>query len=106
MLKRILVLFSVLAAIAAMSPLNAAAYGGGPANWQLTFAATGELPGSGFGFGFWGWCELSGAADRAAPTSGNAGDCQYSAYFNSQGERANCLRTSTLLPGVNHSLGL
>lgn len=90
MVRRVVLLFAVLAAIAAMSPSNAAAYGGGPANWQLTFAATGVLPGSGAGFGFWGWCELSGAANRAAPTSGTEGDCQYAAYFHFPGASQTC----------------
>jgi hypothetical protein len=90
MVRRLLLLLAALAAIAAMSPSNVAAYGGRPANWQLTFAATGTLPGSGFGFGFWGWCELSGAADRAAPTSGTEGDCQYAAYFHAPSARQTC----------------
>ena len=52
-----------------------AAYGGGPANWQIAFAGTGVAPGTGFGFGFWGWCELSGGV-----SSGNSGDCQVTQY--------------------------
>ena len=53
-----------------------AAYGGGPANWQIGFAGTATFPGSGFGFGFWGWCQFSGGV-----VSGNNGDCQVTQYL-------------------------
>ena len=48
----------------------------GKENWQLGFAGTGVMPGTGFGFGFWGWCTFGGGV-----TSGNNGDCQISQYF-------------------------
>jgi hypothetical protein len=70
----------VTAALIAATPANAGAYGAGPANWQLTIAETFTAPGTQSGFGIWGWCDLSGAANRAAPTSGNAGDCQAAIY--------------------------
>ena len=65
-----------LVAIAALSsaPL---AHAYGAANWQVGFAGTGNLPGSG-GFGFWGWCTFAGGV-----TSGNDADCQISTYFHS-----------------------
>jgi hypothetical protein len=51
-----------------------AAYGA--ENWQIGFAGTGVAPGTGVGFGFWGWCAFGGGV-----TSGNDGDCQFSQYF-------------------------
>ena len=71
--------FIVLAAATALALVSAtpgAAYGGGPANWQLTFAGTGP------GFGFWGWCALSGAnaSTNGLPSSGTTGDCEFSEY--------------------------
>jgi len=63
-----------LLGVAAASP--AAAYGGGPANWQLGFAGTATYPSTGFGFGFWGWCQFSGGV-----VSGNDGDCQVAQYL-------------------------
>jgi hypothetical protein len=64
--------FGLLAA----TSLSAGAYGGGPANWQIAFAGTGTIPTTGVGFGFWGWCELSGGV-----VAGNDGDCQVSQYL-------------------------
>ncbi len=53
---------------------SVAAYG--RANWQVTFAATGTAPSTGFGLGFWGWCDFAGGV-----ASGNSGDCEVSQYF-------------------------
>jgi len=47
----------------------------GKANWQTTFAATATVPGTGNGFGFWGWCDFAGGV-----TSGSGGDCQVTQY--------------------------
>jgi len=69
---RLLMLASVLALSLAHSG-PALAYG--KENWQLTFAGTGVFPGTGAGFGFWGWCALGGGV-----TSGNNGDCEFSQY--------------------------
>jgi hypothetical protein len=55
----------------------ASAYGGGKANYQVTFAGTATTPGTGEGFGFWGWCDFSGGNSLG----GNAGDCQVAQYF-------------------------
>ena len=52
----------------------ASAYG--KENWQVGFAGTGVVPGTGQGFGFWGWCAFGGGV-----TSGNDGDCQLAQYF-------------------------
>jgi len=79
------VLIAVLLGVLAASP--AQAYGGGQANWQLTFAGTGP------GFGFWGWCALSGAtaADfNGLPSSGTTGDCQFSEYAHFPGFSGTC----------------
>src|SRR5579863_10250777 len=48
----------------------------GKENWQIGFAGTGVAPGTGQGFGFWGWCTFSGGV-----TSGNDGDCQFAEYI-------------------------
>jgi hypothetical protein len=53
---------------------SALAYG--KENWQLGFSGTGVNPGTGQGFGFWGWCAFGGGV-----TSGNDGDCQVAQYF-------------------------
>lgn len=95
MTRRSLVIFG-LAGLLAMLPSNAAAYGGGPANWQITFAATATYPGTTTGFGFWGWCELSGASDPANPSSGTEGDCAYSAYFHSPQGDVQCSAKITI----------
>ncbi len=47
----------------------------GKENWQVTFAGTGVFPGTGVGFGFWGWCAFGGGV-----ISGNNGDCEFSQY--------------------------
>ena len=47
----------------------------GKENWQIGAAGTGVFPGTGVGFGFWGWCALGGGV-----TSGNNGDCEFSQY--------------------------
>src|SRR5579863_9656901 len=47
----------------------------GAENWQIGFSGTGVFPGTGQGFGFWGWCAFGGGV-----TSGNDGDCQVSQY--------------------------
>ena len=54
----------------------ASAYGGGKANYQITFAGTATIPGTNAGFGFWGWCDLSGGNS----SGGSAGDCQVAQY--------------------------
>jgi len=62
------------ATIAAVGATPASAYG--KANWQLTFAGTATFPGTGNGFGFWGWCDLAGGV-----SSGSSGDCQVTQYI-------------------------
>ncbi len=63
---------------AAALPLFAAtpALAYGPENWQAAFSDTGVLPGTGQGFGSWGWCAVGGGV-----TSGNNGDCEMSQYL-------------------------
>lgn len=65
------VVTATVALVATASP--AMAYG--KANWQTTFAATATVPGTGNGFGFWGWCDFAGGV-----TSGTSGDCQVTQY--------------------------
>jgi hypothetical protein len=61
-------------AIVAASASPASAYG--KANWQVTANGTGVFPGSGFGLGFWGWCDFAGGV-----TSGTSGDCEFAQYI-------------------------
>jgi hypothetical protein len=61
------------AAVVAASASPASAYG--KANWQVAINGTGNFPGTGFGLGFWGWCEFAGGV-----TSGTDGDCQFAQY--------------------------
>src|SRR5438105_1913781 len=78
----------------AVAPSTAGAYGGGPANWQLTLAQTVVSPGTQQGFGIWGWCDLSGAADRSNPTSGTSGDCQIAIYAHAPSSAGGNLKCS------------
>ena len=48
----------------------------GKENWQIGLSGTGVAPGTGVGFGFWGWCAFGGGV-----TSGTDGDCQFAQYF-------------------------
>jgi hypothetical protein len=74
--KLVAILPISIVAIAALS-FTPLAHAYGAANWQVGFAGTGTLPGSG-GFGFWGWCAFAGGV-----ASGNDADCQLSTYFHS-----------------------
>jgi hypothetical protein len=66
------------AAVVAVSASPASAYG--KATWQVTANGTGVAPGTGFGLGFWGWCEFAGGV-----TSGNDGDCEFAQYVHGAG---------------------
>jgi len=74
---RRLFLLVAIAAVAAIvaSSASSPAFGYGKANWQVTANGTGVIPGTGIGFGFWGWCAFAGGV-----TSGNDGDCQFAQY--------------------------
>jgi hypothetical protein len=76
--RRVLLVLSVVTvlagAVVAVSATPALAYG--KANWQTTLHGTFNYPGTGFGFGFWGWCAFAGGV-----TSGNSGDCQLEEYM-------------------------
>jgi hypothetical protein len=61
------------AALAIVVATPALAYG--RENWQIGFSGTGVFPGTGQGFGFWGWCAFGGGV-----TSGNTADCQVEQY--------------------------
>jgi hypothetical protein len=82
-------LLGVTVPLIAIAALMAGAIGtsayGSATNWQVGFAATGVAPGTGLGFGFWGWCAFGGGV-----TSGNSGDCQVSQYVHSPSGRLNC----------------
>ncbi len=73
-LSRPLLGLLIVALLGVLAAAPAQAYG--PANWQITAAATGTFPGTGLGFGFWGWCDFAGGV-----SVGNAGDCQFAQYF-------------------------
>ena len=63
----------VVALVSSTHSRPALAYG--KENWQIGFAGTGVFPGTGVGFGFWGWCTFGGGV-----TSGTNGDCQFAQY--------------------------
>lgn len=77
-LSRPFVAILLAAALAIFAAAPAMAYGSND-NWQLGFSGTGVTPGTGQGFGFWGWCAFSGI------TSGTDGDCQFSQYVHTSG---------------------
>jgi hypothetical protein len=64
----------LVVSVVAASASPALAYG--RANWQVAINGTATFPGTGTGFGFWGWCEFAGGV-----TSGNDGDCEFAQYF-------------------------
>jgi hypothetical protein len=85
--------------ILAASP--AQAYGGGQASWQLTFSGTGS------GFGFWGWCALSGPLTFSGgmATSGSVGDCDFAEYVHQPGSFSGTCEQSVDLTGWSEQLG-
>ncbi len=64
----------VAATLGIFAATPASAYGA--ENWQIGLAGTGVAPGTGVGFGFWGWCAFGGGV-----TSGTNGDCQFAQYL-------------------------
>lgn len=78
-----LLVASLVTSIGFASARSAFAYG--KANYQVAFNGTGVVPGTGVGFGFWGWCEFAGGV-----TSGNDGDCEFSQYFHSPTGNITC----------------
>lgn len=83
----------VAAALGVLAVTPALAYGAGE-NYQIGFAGTGVFPGTGVGFGFWGWCAFGGGTSFDPSTglalSGSNGDCQVSQYFHSTSGRVDC----------------
>ncbi len=77
-LPRPLLALLLAAALAIFTAAPAFAYG--KANWQIGFSGTAVAPGTGNGFGFWGWCDFAGGV-----TSGNDGDCQFAQYVHETG---------------------
>src|SRR6266851_1320676 len=72
-LSRSLLGLLIAATLGVFTAIPALAYGA--ENWQVAFSGTGVAPGTGQGFGFWGWCAFGGGV-----TSGNNGDCQVAQY--------------------------
>lgn len=75
-LARPLIVGFLVAALAVYATTSAPARAYGPENWQIAANGTGVFPGTGQGFGFWGWCAFGGGV-----SSGNTGDCQFAQYF-------------------------
>ncbi len=69
-------LLGLLAALMVGASGAAPALAYGVENWKVGFSGTGVAPGTGQGFGFWGWCAFGGGV-----ASGNTGDCQFAQYF-------------------------
>ena len=80
--RRPALVLAMAAALAAVTFVASTtpAFAYGKANWQVTFSATGVIPGTGFGIGFWGWCDFAGGL-----TSGTSGDCEESQYVHQSG---------------------
>jgi len=75
----ILSMAAVLAgATASVSVTPAGAYG--KASWQTALNGTVTFPSTGFGFGFWGWCDFAGSVNQG-DTAGTSADCQIAEYF-------------------------
>ena len=74
-MRRLVLLVAIAAAAAVVASSASPAFSYGRANWQVTANGTGVIPGTGIGFGFWGWCEFAGGV-----SSGNDGDCQFAQY--------------------------
>jgi len=55
------------------------ALGYGKATWQTAFTGTFTFPTTGFGAGFWGWCDFAGGV-----TAGDDADCEIAEYFHFQ----------------------
>lgn len=64
------------AALLVLVTTSAPALAYGSENWQIGLAGTGVAPGTGQGFGFWGWCAFGGGV-----TAGTTGDCQVAQYL-------------------------
>ena len=79
--KKLAIILPITLLALIMFPASSHAYGRG-ASWQLGFAGTGILFGS--GFGFWGWCTFTGS------TSGTVGDCQVSQYLHGSVGNVQC----------------
>ena len=77
-LLRALLVFSVVAVLAgtvvAVSATPALGYG--KATWQTALTGTFTFPTTGFGLGFWGWCDFAGGV-----TSGDDADCEIAEYM-------------------------
>lgn len=89
---RPLVGVAVATALGLLAATPALAYGAGE-NYQIGFAGTAVFPGTGVGFGFWGWCAFGGGTSFSASglaLSGTDGDCQVSQYFHSPSDGVNC----------------
>jgi hypothetical protein len=72
----------VAAMLGVFAATPALAYGA--ENYQIGFAGTAVAPGTGSGFGFWGWCTFGGGTTfngSGLATSGTTGDCNYALYI-------------------------
>ena len=77
-IRRVLLILSVGAVLAgAVVAVSASpALGYGKATWQAALTGTFTFPTTGFGLGFWGWCDFAGGV-----TSGTDADCEIAEYF-------------------------
>jgi len=64
----------------------------GAENYQVGFAGTAVAPGTGSGFGFWGWCTFGGGTSFSSglATSGTKGDCQFAEYIHTSSGGVTC----------------
>ena len=101
MKRRVLLTLAVVAVLAGATASVSAAPAGayGKANWQAALTGTFEFPPTGFGLGFWGWCDFAGGV-----TSGDDADCEIAEYFHNPRRTSNrhsrASSASTLQPGM------
>src|SRR5437667_10662458 len=79
--RRLLLIASVVGVLACAVVATTAtpALGYGKATWQTALTGTFVYPTTGFGVGFWGWCDFAGGV-----TAGDDSDCQVAEYLHLQ----------------------
>jgi hypothetical protein len=75
-LRRAIALAAVLGCIS-FAATASPALGYGKATWQTALTGTFVFPSTGFGLGFWGWCDFGGGTQ----TAGTSADCQLAEYL-------------------------
>jgi hypothetical protein len=84
--RKLIRISAIIAALALLPAVVPVSHAYGPSQWETAFSANCNsnpaaqaICGPGH-FGFWGWCAFAGGTEGG--TSGTAGDCQITQYFN------------------------